>query len=317
MNENIRNRSLNEFYLRAFSASGGTQILLFVGVLVMYLLAAFGNIMINIVICLESNLHKPMYFFLCNLGLLDLIYVSSTLPKLMAVTVTGGSSISFYGCITQMFIFATCVTAEFFLLTFMAYDRYVAICIPLRYSVIMNKRSCRLFATLSWLGSSFNSLLYCFLIRDLPFCNIHEIQNFYCSPKTMIKLSCSDITYIETLMSIETTFMALLPLLLILASYVFIICAIIKIPISTGRSKTFSSCSSHLTIVIIFCGTGLSIYIKPESEYSPEQEMLLSLLYAGVVPMLNPLVYSFRNTDVLKAIRKIITIAGGCDRRGD
>ncbi|KAE8619433.1 hypothetical protein XENTR_v10009766 [Xenopus tropicalis] len=271
----------------------------------MYLLAIFGNL-ITLIICLVSKLHRPMYFFLCYLALLDIIYVSTTLPKLMAITITGDNSISLNGCIIQMFMFATCVMGEFFLLAFMAYDRYVAICIPLRYSVIMNKRTCKVFANLSWLCSSLNAVIYCIIILNLPFCQSHDINNIYCGLKTIVKLSCGDITQIETFMSIESIFLGLLPFMLIITSYIFIINAILKIPTSTGRAKTFSSCSSHITTVIIFYVIALMMYMKPESEYSQEQEKVLTLLYATVIPILNPLVYSLRNTEILQALNKIM-----------
>ncbi|XP_002932805.2 olfactory receptor 13C9-like [Xenopus tropicalis] len=259
-------------------------------------------------VCLVSHLHSPMYFFLCNLAVQDIIYVSSILPKLMAITITDDTSISFSGCIRQMFMFIICVTTEFFLLTFMAYDRYVAICIPLRYLIIMNKRKCIQFAFLSWFFGLVNSAFYSIVMCTLPFCTMREINHFYCDLKAMAKLSCSDITLLETLMSLESVFLGLFPFALILVSYVCIICTIVKMRTSTGRAKTFSSCSSHLTVVIIFCGTVTSTYMKQESENSQELEKLMSLLYSTIVPVLNPLIYSLRNKDVLKAVMNIIKL---------
>ncbi|OCT86465.1 hypothetical protein XELAEV_18020148mg [Xenopus laevis] len=306
MNTSVNNNTLFEFYILAFRISGSFKILLFIGILVMYLLAILGNMMIIILVCLVSHLQTPMYIFLCNLAAQDIVYVSSTLPKLMAITATGDSSISFAGCITQMFIFTFCVTTEFFLLTFMAYDRYVAICIPLRYFIIMSKRTCTFFAALSWLLGSFNSIFYFCIMYNVPFCYSQEINHFYCDLKAMVKLSCSDITHLQTLMSFESVFLGLLPFALILLSYIYIIYNILKIRTSAGRAKTFSRCSSHLTIVVIFCGTIISTYLNPESEKCEELEKLMSLSYTAVVPMVNPLIYSLRNNDVLQATKNIL-----------
>ncbi|KAE8619437.1 hypothetical protein XENTR_v10009770 [Xenopus tropicalis] len=300
------NNTVSDFYISAFRISGSLKILLFISILVMYLLAILGNMMIIVLVCLVSHLQTPMYFFLCNLAAQDIVFVSSTLPKLMAITATGDTSISFGGCFTQMCSFTFCVIIEFSLLTFMAYDRYVAICIPLRYFIIMSKRACTLFAALSWLLGVFNSVFYFCIMYNLPFCYTQEINHFYCDLKAMIKISCGDITHLYTLMSFESVFLGLLPFALILVSYTYIIYNILNIRTSAGRAKTFSRCSSHLTIVIIFYGTLISTYLKPQSETSEELEKLMSLLYTAVVPMLNPLIYSLRNKDVLKAMKNIL-----------
>ncbi|OCT86462.1 hypothetical protein XELAEV_18020145mg [Xenopus laevis] len=279
--------------------------MLFTGVLLMYLLAILGNMIITGLICLAPHLHTPMYFFLCNLAVQDIIYVSSILPKLMAITISGDTSISFSGCLAQMFMFIICVTTEFFLLTFMAYDRYVAICSPLHYFIIMNKRKCIQFASLSWFFGSVNSVFYSFVMCTLPFCTMKEINHFYCDLKVVVKLSCSDIRNLETLMSLESVFLGLIPFAMILASYMYIIRTVLKIRTSIGRTKTFSSCSSHVTVVIIFCGTVISTYMKQESKNSQDLEKLMSLMYSAIVPVLNPLIYSLRNKDVLTALKKI------------
>ncbi|OCT86464.1 hypothetical protein XELAEV_18020147mg [Xenopus laevis] len=281
---NLENNTI-EFYILAFGISVSFQMWLFIGILVMYVLAISGNMMIIVLVCLVPNLQTPMYFFLCNLAAQDIIYVSSTLPKLMAITVTGDTSISFGGCITQMCIFTFCVMTEFSLLTFLAYDRYVAICIPLRYFIIMSKRACVLFVALSWLLGSFNFAFYFCIMYNLPFCYSQKINHFYCDLKAMVKLSCSDITHLQTLMSLESIFLGLLPFALVLVSYIYIIINILKIRNSAGRAKTFSRCSSHFTIVVLFCGTITSTYLNPESEKSAELEKLMSLSYTAVVPM--------------------------------
>ncbi|KAM4749150.1 olfactory receptor 1G1-like [Rhinophrynus dorsalis] len=293
------------FYLLGFTRAEVVQLGLFFGILLMYLLATLGNMMITTLICFMSQLHTPMYFFLCNLAIQDMIYVSTILPKFMDITITGDTSISFPGCITQFFVFDFCVGTEFSLLTSMAYDRYVAICIPLHYSLIMNKKFYALIASTCWIVGALHSLLYSLHISHLSFYNYQEINHFFCDPKTVLKLSWSDTTDIKILMFVDAFLFGFLPFVFILTSYAFIISTILKIQTLAGRLKTFSSCSSHLTIVILFFGSCLSLYLKPESKYSEELDKLLSLLYIALVPMLNPLVYSLRNEEVLKAMKGI------------
>ncbi|XP_063797644.1 olfactory receptor 5V1-like [Pseudophryne corroboree] len=295
-----------EFHLLAFSISADLQLLLFIGILVMYLLTVLGNLIITGLIYLTPQLHTPMYYFLCNLSVQDIIYVSSIIPKFLSILVTGDTRIVFPACITQMFLFTFCIGAEFLLLTSMAYDRYVAICIPLHYTIIMNKNLCISLFSVSWIVGFLNSLPYIVLISTLSFCNSQNITHFFCDPKTLIVLSSGDITDIVMLVSVECVFFGLTPFVLILVSYICIIATVIKIRSSAGRVKAFSSCSSHLTIVILFCGTSLSSYLIPESQQSHKQTKILPLLYTAVVPMLNPLVYTLRNKQVLRAMDNIL-----------
>ncbi|XP_053319791.1 olfactory receptor 2A12-like [Spea bombifrons] len=297
--------SNHEFHILAFSNYTGLQFPLAFWVLLMYLFSMFGNLIITGLVCLVSILHTPMYFFLCNLSVQDIVYVSAILPKLLAITITGDSRILFSGCITQMFLFVSCVITEFLLLTAMAYDRYVAICIPLQYVIIMNKNTCALLATACWLVSSFTSLKYAILVSNLSFCCSQEINHFFCDMKTMMRLSCSDTTIIHKVMFTEAVLLGILPFLLILTSYVYISSAILKIHSLAGRAKAFSSCSSHMTVVIVFFGTTIIVYLKPDTGQMEEQEKLFSMLYIAVVPALNPLVYSMRNKDVIGSIRKL------------
>ncbi|KAM4642054.1 olfactory receptor 13F1-like [Discoglossus pictus] len=270
----------------------------------MYLLSVLGNLIIISLIGLVSQLHTPMYFFLSNLSALDIIYVSTLLPKLLAMTVEGNTRISFSGCITQISLFGLCIDTEFILLTTMAYDRYVAICIPLRYYLIMNTRKCLLLITSSWVFGLLNSLIYSLLVSRLTFCKTNYINSFFCDGMIMLKLSCSDTIPFKAFLPVEAVLLGLFPFMLILTSYISIISTILKMKTSTGRLKMFSSCSSHLTVVIMFYGSSLILNLKPKSELSQEQDKLLSILYIGVVPMLNPLVYSLRNKEVMKAMQK-------------
>ncbi|XP_075688146.1 olfactory receptor 5AR1-like [Rhinoderma darwinii] len=294
-----------DFHLLSFSISADFQILFFNGILLMYSLTLLGNLVIICLISLASQLHIPMYYFLCNLSVQDIVYVSAILPKFLAITITRDSRIAFPGCITQMFFFTFCVGTEFLLLTSMAYDRYVAICVPLHYTIIMSKEMCILLALASWLVGFLTALIHSLLVSFASFCSSQDINHFYCDLKTVIRLASSETSHINTLLFVVCVVLGLFPFLLILTSYIFIISTIIKIRSSSGRGKVFSSCSSHLTVVILFYGTPLSSYMIPGSEHSQEQDKMLSLLYTAVVPFLNPLVYSLRNQEVLTAMKNI------------
>ncbi|XP_053545690.1 olfactory receptor 1G1-like [Bombina bombina] len=299
------NTSLTEFFLVSFFATTNNQAVVFTGVFIMYLLAVLGNLMITTAVCLVSQLHTPMYFFLCNLSVEDIVYVSTVLPKLLVTTVTGDISISFTSCIVQMFFFTLCLAVEFFILTSMAYDRYVAICVPLNYILIMNKMVCILLAFSTWFLGGIISLIFTLMVTNLTFCDVQDINHFFCDPQTVIKISCSDTTNIIMFTSIAGVLVGCCPFILIITSYMYIISTILKIQTSGGRSKMFSSCSSHLMIVILFYGTAVSMNMKPKTENSQKLDIILSLLYIAVVPVLNPLVYSLRNREVMKAMEKM------------
>ncbi|XP_041441558.1 olfactory receptor 1G1-like [Xenopus laevis] len=295
------------FHLLAFSKSEEHYHIIFIGLLLMYLLALVGNMMIIVLVCLVSQLHTPMYFFLCNLAFQDIISVSAFLPKLMAITITGDTSISFSDCITQLFLLIFSACADFFLLAIMAYDRYVAICVPLRYHLIMSPRFCVLLVTASWIICATNAMCYSLFISHVSFCRLFDINYIFCESKYMVEISCSDTTHIQTLVTINTLLVGILSIGLILTSYVYIIYTILKIETSAARLKTFSNCSSHLTVVLLFGGSGTSLYMKPNSENSQEIDKMLSLMYLGFIPMLNPLVYSLRNRQVHSAVKTVLT----------
>ncbi|XP_053545634.1 olfactory receptor 13F1-like [Bombina bombina] len=303
--ETIKNiTSTREFHLKAFLISEKVQLLVCIGILLMYLMSVLGNLLIVTLVCLVSHLHTPMYVFLCNLAVQDCLYVSTFLPKLLDITISGNTSISFSGCIAQIFLFVCCIDTEFYLLTFMAYDRYLAICSPLHYALIMNRKLCALLIAVSWCFGFLNAIIFSLLVSNLSFCD-EQINNFFCDITIFLKLSCSDITYIIIFIFVEAIVLGWSPFFLILTSYIFIIATILKIKSSHGRSKTFSSCSSHLTVVILFYGTSMALNLKPKSKNSMEIDKLLSMLYIGVVPMVNPLVYSLRNKDVLRAFKSL------------
>ncbi|XP_073510864.1 olfactory receptor 10Q1-like [Phyllobates terribilis] len=301
------NSSLHqEFHLLAFTRYENVQLLIFLSILLIYLLCVLENTLVTFIVCLTSQLQKPMYFFLCNLTVLDIIYVSAILPKLIMITTTGDTGISNAGCFTQVFLYVFCIGTEFFLLVCMAYDRYVAICLPLHYMLIMNPKKCLILAAFCYNLGVFNAMMYALLISKLLFSHSREINHFFCHMKSILELSCSDTTNIGILITVDGIVLGFFPFALILISYIYIILTILKIHSTSGRHKAFSSCSSHLMVVLLFCLTSLSLNMKPKTKFSQEEDKQLSMLYIAVAPMLNPLVYSLRNKDVLEAIKRQI-----------
>ncbi|XP_075715650.1 olfactory receptor 5AR1-like [Rhinoderma darwinii] len=305
MHENVHNYSVRgEFSLRAFTGYGNLQLVICAAILTMYLLSVLGNIFITAIVYQTSQLHTPMYYFLCNLAVLDIIYVSVILPKLMVMTITGNIHISYSGCFAQVFFYVLCIGTEFFILASMGYDRYVAICIPLHYMLIMSHKTCLTLTVFSFSLGVLNAMIYPLLISKLSFTNFHEINHFFCHMKSILKLCRTEAARIEILITVDGIVLGFSTFIVIVVSYMFIISTILKIQTSSGRFRAFSSCSSHLTIVLLFCLTSLSLNMKPENEFSQEQDKLLSMLYIVVVPLLNPIVYSLRNKEVLRAIKR-------------
>ncbi|XP_069815421.1 olfactory receptor 5AR1-like [Dendropsophus ebraccatus] len=306
MNDCINASSENEFYIVAFSMSSMGRLGLFLGLLIIYLVAFLGNLTIIVLVCMVPKLHTPMYFFLCNLAIVDITSTSTCIPKLLAITLTQNHGISFNCCMSQMFFFLLCANGEIFTLTSMAYDRYVAICNPLQYYSIMRKNVYMVMAAISWMIAIFNALSHTVLTSILQFCDSHNVDNFFCDLNSVIALSSTDTTSRKVFMFIETVIISFVQFLLTIISYIFIFSAILKIHTSAGRMKAFSSCTSHLITVILFYGPLMFLYMKPQSEASKEQDMLLSMLYMVAVPMLNPLVYSLRNKEVREAILTLV-----------
>ncbi|XP_018106953.1 olfactory receptor 1G1 [Xenopus laevis] len=233
----------SEFYILAFSTQPQSQVVLFIGILGIYLIAMIGNMIITMLILLVVQLHTPMYFFLCNLSLLDMTFVSVTLPKLLSITLKNIGTISFNACIAQMYFFISTANIESFLLTSMAYDRYVAICNPLRYPLILTKTSMLLLSTVSWFLGFSNSFVLTLLTSNLSFCRSHTIQNFFCDLKALLKLSCSDTTTIERIILVDNFLIGFIPYMLTMTSYVYIIATVLKIQSLQGKLKAFSNLS--------------------------------------------------------------------------
>ncbi|XP_038627725.1 olfactory receptor 7G3-like [Tachyglossus aculeatus] len=299
--------SLSEFLLLGLSDRAEQQQLLFVPFLCMYLLGVLGNLLIVLAIGSDRHLHTPMYFFLSNLSAVDACFLSTTVPKMLCNIQTHSRSISFSGCLAQMYFFMLFVILDNFLLTGMAYDRFVAICHPLRYAAIMNPWVCALMVGVPWITVSLISLLHTLLVLHLSFCSNNKIFHFFCEISHILKLSCSDTLPNEILIYFFAVVLAAVPLTGILVSYSRIISTILKMPSVGERWKAFSTCGSHLSVVILFYGTGLGVYFSPGDFHGSGKGSIASVMYTVVTPMLNPFIYSLRNKDIKGALRKLFS----------
>nr|XP_033817913.1 olfactory receptor 1361-like [Geotrypetes seraphini] len=295
----------SEFLLLGFSGFH-RQTALFTFFLTIYTVAVVGNLSIMTTVWLDPRLHSPMYFFLGNLSFIDICFTSVTMPKLLLTLLTGDASISFIGCFCQMFFFVFLGITEGFLLAAMAYDRYVAICVPLRYAVLVSRKLCTALVISSWSAAALHSLLHTMTISHLSYCGRQRLHHFFCDMTALLKLSCSDISDCELIIFTEGSVVVMSPFIFILSSYVAILAVVLKIHSAEGRKKAFSTCSSHLTVVTLFYGTIIFIYFRPSSSYSNSYDRIVSVIYSVVTPMLNPFIYSLRNTEVKAALRKVI-----------
>ncbi|XP_005309081.4 olfactory receptor 10C1-like isoform X2 [Chrysemys picta bellii] len=297
--------SVTEFIILGFANLPHMEHLLFLLFICIYFITVLGNILILILINVDPALHTPMYFFLRNLSFLEICYTSVTLPKMMANLLSEDKTISFVGCAAQMYFFLLLGATECCLLAVMAYDRYSAICNPLHYAAIMNKTVCVRLAAGSWICGSLVALGHTTFIFTLPFCGSNVINHFFCEIQPVLTLVCGDTYWNEFQIIVAAAFVIMMPFLLILVSYIHIISTILKMSSAKGRHRAFSTCSSHLTVVVLFYGTAVFIYIRPKSSYSLDVDKLLSLFYSVVTPILNPIIYSLRNKDVKGAIRRM------------
>nr|XP_028568667.1 olfactory receptor 1G1-like isoform X2 [Podarcis muralis] len=247
-----------------------------------------------------------MYFFLSHLALADLGFTSTTIPKVLENLLSQKKTISYHGCLVQMYFYVCFGNSDSFLLASMAYDRYVAICFPLRYSTLMNRKRCLLLATVSWVIPIVHSLLYTILMSHMSFCDSREIPHFFCDLYPVLEISCSDRSVIEMLILTEGSVEVLGPFLLIVISYMGIFYTILKIPSNSGKKKAFSTCGSHVAVVVLFYGTVSWIYFKPRSNNSDRKDTVAAVMYTMVTPMLNPFIYSLRNSEMKAALKRII-----------
>ncbi|XP_044840739.1 olfactory receptor 10A2-like [Mauremys mutica] len=297
-----------EFILLGFGNAPELQPLLFLLFLLIYIVTMVGNILIIVLVVADQHLHTPMYFFLGNLACLETCYTSTILPRLLASLLTGDGTISVKGCLVQNNFFAIIATTENLLLATMSYDRYLAICNPLRYAALMNGRVCFQLVAGSWVFSflvvgTLNSFQF-----PLTFCGSKEIDHFFCDFSPVIKLSCGDTQTHQLASFTVATIGTLVPLLLTLTSYIYIITAILRIPSTTGRQKAFSTCSSHLIVVTIFYMSLITVYVFPTSNTPKVLHKIFSLFYTVLTLMINPVIYSLRNKEVKESLRKTILI---------
>ncbi|XP_044120199.1 olfactory receptor 13D1-like [Neovison vison] len=297
---------VTEFILVGLSKYPELQFFLFTLCLIMYVIILLGNSLLITISILDSRLHTPMYFFLGNLSFLDICYTSSFIPPMLIIFRSETKSISFIGCALQMVISLGLGCTECVLLAVMAYDRYVAICNPLRYPIIMSKVLYVHMAAWSWIIGHLTSLLQTVMTMIMPFCGNNVIDHLTCELLAVLKLICSDITTNVIIMTMISIVILVIPLLLIFISYVFILSSILRINSAEGRKKAFSTCSAHLAVVILFYGSALFTYMKPKSKDTNTSDEIIGLFYGVIAPMLNPIIYSLRNKEVKEAMIKVL-----------
>ena len=301
----VRNQStVTEFLFAGLTDQPELQLPLFCLFLGIYVVTAVGNLGMILIIRLSSQLHKPMYYFLSSLSFIDFCYSSVITPKMLAGFLGRDKAISYSGCMTQLFFFCIFIISECYMLAAMAYDRYIAICSPLFYSVIMSPRVCSLLVAAVFSVGFTDAMMHGGFMLRLTFCESNIIKHYFCDIVPLIKLSCSS-TYIdELLIFVIGGFNMVATSMTIITSYAFILSSISRIHSKEGRSKAFSTCSSHLTAVLVFYGSLMSMYLKPASSSSLTQEKVSSVFYTNVIPMLNPLIYSLRNKEVKNSLMK-------------
>ncbi|KAM6166330.1 olfactory receptor 1F1-like [Erethizon dorsatum] len=299
--------SISEFLLLGLSRQPQQQRLLFLLFLTMYLATVLGNLLIILAISTDSHLHTPMYFFLSNLSFMDICFSSTTVPKVLANHMLGSQAISFSSCLTQMYFLFALTDMDNFLLAVMAYDRFVAICHPLHYTTKMSHQLCVLLVAGSWVVANLNALLHTLLMARLSFCADNVIPHFFCDVTPLLRLSCSDTHLNEMMILTEGALIMITPLVCILASYLCITGAVLRVPSMRGQWKAFSTCGSHLAVVSLFYGTIIAVYFNPVSSHSAEKDTAATVLYTVVTPMLNPCIYSLRNRDLKGVLRKVVS----------
>ena len=297
--------TVTEFILTAFPALQRLQIFLFVILLFTYLLTLTGNGVIISLIWADSRLQTPMYFFLSNLSLLDISYTSSVTPKLLSFLLKDRKTISLAGCISQTYFFFFLGTVEFILLVVMSFDRHVAICNPLRYTIVMNSRLCLLLVLGCWVGAFLSVLCPTIVVSRLPFCH-KEIHHFFCDIAPLLQVACIDTHFIEMINFLLSSLILLTSLVITTVSYTYIISTILRIPSAQGRQKAFSTCASHITVVSIAYGSNIFMYVRPSQSHSLEFDKVTAVLTIMGTPLLNPFIYSLRNEKVKEVLRDAI-----------
>ncbi|XP_021546602.1 olfactory receptor 2T11 [Neomonachus schauinslandi] len=297
----------SDFILLGLLVNNKATGIVFAIIFAIFVVAVTANLVMIFLIQVDSHLHTPMYFLLSQLSIMDTLFICTTVPKLLVDMVSKEKTISFVGCGIQIFLYLTMIGSEFFLLGLMAYDRYVAVCNPLRYPVLMNRRVCLLLAAGAWFGGSLDGFLLTPITMNVPYCGSRSINHFFCEIPAVLRLACADTSLYETLMYICCVLMLLIPISIISTSYSLILLTVHRMHSPEGRKKAFTTCSSHLTVVSIFYGAAFYTYVLSQSFHTPEQDKVVSAFYTIVTPMLNPLIYSLRNKDVMGAFKKVFS----------
>ncbi|XP_002755070.4 olfactory receptor 10A3 [Callithrix jacchus] len=297
--------SVAEFILLGFADFPELQERLFGVFLVVYVVTLMGNAIIIVIISLNQSLHVPMYLFLLNLSVVEVSFSAVIMPEMLVVLSTEKTMITLVGCFAQMYFILLFGGTECFLLGAMAYDRFAAICHPLNYPVIMNRGVFMKLVMFSWLSGIMVATVQTTWVFSFPFCGPSEINHLFCETPPVLELACTDTFLFEIYAFTGTILIVMVPFLLILLSYIRVLFAILKMPSTTGRQKAFSTCASHLTSVTLFYGTASMTYLQPKSGYSPESKKLMSLAYTLLTPLLNPLIYSLRNSEMKRALIKL------------
>lgn len=300
----INQSIVTEFILLGLSEDPSVQVLLFFIFLAAYMISFIGNLLLIVAVKTDKRLHTSMYFFLVSLSFLDICYTSIIVPKMLVNFLSLKKSISFIGCAIQVYFYLFMAETECILLALMAYDRYIAICNPLHYNTIMNTKVCFWMIGISWLVGCFITSIDMYFVFYLTFCGPKTINHFFCEAPLLMQLSCSDISTTNILQMVGTIILLFIPLSLILISYFRIIATITKF--HSVKYKTFSTCISHLVVVVIFYGTGIFMYIRPKHSLTEDTDKMVAVFYTVVTPMINPLIYSLRNKDVQRAVRGLI-----------
>lgn len=302
----LENRTVTEFILLGLLQYTPTHFCLFALITTMLLATLAGNSLLILLILADPHLHTPMYFFLWQLSLIDILFTLAIVPKMVSDYLLHNTIISVPGCGTQIFLGLALGGTECILLGLMSYDRYVAVCKPLHYPLLMNWSLCRQMAVGSWMSGAFNATLHTVYTLRFPFCGPREIHHFYCELPSVLHLSCEDTLTYETGVLVSTTILLLIPFLVILSSYTLILVTIIQMTSAEGQKKAFSTCLSHLTVVSLYYGAIIFVYMRPISSHASGQDKVVSVFYTIVTPMLNPVIYSLRNKDVMGALGKIL-----------
>ncbi|XP_056425540.1 olfactory receptor 10A7-like [Hyla sarda] len=297
---------VTEFLLLGFQVSRGLRLFLFCLFLVVYYLIICGNLLIITLVSTSKNLQTPMYFFISHLSISDILLSTDIVPNLLHILINNGGTMTFIGCITQFYFFCTSGLFECLLLAVMSYDRYVAICNPLRYSSIMTSGHCVILTVICWLSGCSVTSIYTITITTLNLCGHNVIDHLFCDFIPLLELSCSDTFIVHLELYVISIPGALIPTTIIVLSYSYVVLSILRIPSNTGRQKAFSTCSSHLIVVSIFYGTLFSVYVVPTKGQTPAMSKILSLLYTVFTPLVNPIIYSLRNDDINKAVQKTL-----------